>query len=29
MELDGVPFYFIDNEYYFKREGEMHILWIL
>lgn len=21
MEYDGVPFYFIDNEYYFKREG--------
>ncbi|MGL5347763.1 MAG: glycogen synthase GlgA [Peptostreptococcaceae bacterium] len=22
MELNGVKFYFIDNEYYFKREGE-------
>ncbi|MDT8719498.1 glycogen synthase GlgA [Clostridium sp. 19966] len=21
MEYDGVPFYFIDNEYYFKRDG--------
>lgn len=21
LELDGIPFYFIDNEYYFKRDG--------
>lgn len=27
MELDGVKFYFIDNEYYFKREGEIAYLY--
>ncbi len=27
MELDGVKFYFIDNEYYFKREGESSYLY--
>ena len=27
MELDGVKFYFIDNEYYFKREGELAYLY--
>ena len=27
MELDGVKFYFIDNEFYFKREGEYAYLY--
>lgn len=27
MELNGVKFYFIDNEYYFKREGEFAYLY--
>lgn len=27
MELDDVKFYFIDNEYYFKREGELTYLY--
>lgn len=27
MELDGVKFYFVDNEYYFKREGEIAYLY--
>ncbi|MEF9990713.1 MAG: glycogen synthase GlgA [Romboutsia sp.] len=27
MELDGVKFYFIDNEFYFNREGEMAYLY--
>ncbi|MGL4912561.1 MAG: glycogen synthase GlgA [Romboutsia sp.] len=27
MELDGVKFYFIDNEYYFKRDGEISYLY--
>lgn len=27
MELDGVKFYFIDNEYYFKRDGEIAYLY--
>ena len=27
MELDDVKFYFIDNEYYFKREGEFTYLY--
>ena len=27
MELDGIKFYFIDNEYYFKREGEIAYLY--
>lgn len=27
MELDGVKFYFIDNEYYFKRQGEIAYLY--
>ena len=27
MDLNGVKFYFIDNEYYFKREGEIAYLY--
>lgn len=27
MELDGVKFYFIDNEYYFRRSGEIAYLY--
>ena len=27
LELDGIKFYFIDNEYYFKREGEYSYLY--
>jgi starch synthase len=27
LELDGIKFYFIDNEYYFKREGEYAYLY--